>query len=566
MQYVTADIRLLIGGSGPDASRLKELAAGDQRIVFLGQLTDQELIDYYADALAVPFVPFDEDYGLITIEAMKSGKPVITTTDSGGVLEFVRNDETGLVANPDPRDIARAINYMCNHRVKAREMGLTAKASVSDINWSGLAVKLIGIAPQPRLIAIHGKPDYYCNKIKDRRKMVVAVTFPIHPPRGGGQARIYHLYREWSKNLDITIVSLTGSSEPPFHGEIAPGLFEIRVPKSIEHELIETEYSRTVEWIPVSDIVAAEAIEKTPQYLDELEKACKLADIVVASHPYLVQALLNVAGHADLWYEAQDTEYSLKEDMLPSSESAKKLLHMVRLCEEKSWKKAKLVFACTAEDIDKLEAFYGPTEAETIVVPNGFSVDDVSYADLSVRRAIKEKLGIGSQPTVIFMGSWHGPNLDAVERIFEFADAMPSVVFLIVGSAGLKFQNEKLLPNIRILGVVDEAEKRALLGAADLAINPMTSGSGSNLKMLDYFAAGLPVLSTPFGARGIDVKAGAHYLESEIGNFISTISMFFVQGDNSQISKMCTAANEVVHLKYSWHAIANNALNKIGAL
>lgn len=564
MHHVNGDIQLLIGGRGPDESRLKELAAGNQQIVFLGQLTDQELIDYYADALAVPFVPYDEDYGLITIEAMKSGKPVITTTDSGGVLEFVKNDETGLIADPDPKDIARAINYMCNHRDKAREMGLAAKASVSHINWGNLGMKLLGIAPERNLVALQGKSDSDSFKLKNRRKMVVAVTFPIYPPRGGGQARVYHLYREWSKQLDITIVSLIGSAEPLFHGEIAPGLFEIRVPKSIEHELIETEHSRTVDWIPVSDIVAAEAIQKNPLYLDELEKACASADIVVASHPYLVEALLNVAGEADLWFEAHNVEYSLKEGMLPSSESAKKLLSMVKLCEEKSWKKAKLVFACTSEDIGKLEALYGPTQAEKIVVPNGFSVDEVSYADLSVRRAIKKKLGIDSgQPVVIFMGSWHGPNLDAVELIFEFADTMPSVLFLIVGSAGLKFRNETLTPNIRILGVIDEEEKRVLLGAADLAINPMTSGSGSNLKMLDYFAAGLPVLSTPFGARGIDVKEGKHYIAAEINLFIPEMTDFFVRNNIDYIKKMVRTARDFVVDNYSWNVISEKALRHI---
>jgi hypothetical protein len=95
----------------------------------------------------------------------------------------------------------------------------------------------------------------------------------------------------------------------------------------------------------------------------------------------------------------------------------------------------------------------------------------------------------------------------------------------------------------------------------------MTSGSGSNLKMLDYFAAGLPVLSTPFGARGIDVKAGTHYIESEIENFISSISMYFVQSDSGRISKMCAAAKEIAHLRYSWQAIAKRALkDKLGQI
>ena len=73
----------------------------DKRIEFLGYVNEDQKREYYANALVVLFVPFDEDYGFITIEAMKSRKPVITTTDSGGPLEFVKTDHTGFVVSPD---------------------------------------------------------------------------------------------------------------------------------------------------------------------------------------------------------------------------------------------------------------------------------------------------------------------------------------------------------------------------------------------------------------------------------------------------------------------------------
>ncbi len=56
----------------------------------------------YAHALGVIYPPTDEDYGYVTLEAMLAAKPVITCTDSGGPLEFVTNDETGLIAEPTP--------------------------------------------------------------------------------------------------------------------------------------------------------------------------------------------------------------------------------------------------------------------------------------------------------------------------------------------------------------------------------------------------------------------------------------------------------------------------------
>jgi glycosyltransferase involved in cell wall biosynthesis len=55
------------------------------------------------------------------------------------------------------------------------------------------------------------------------------------------------------------------------------------------------------------------------------------------------------------------------------------------------------------------------------------------------------------------------------------------------------------------LGFVDRLAP--LLSAADVAVNPIQSGSGSNLKLAEYVAAGLPVITTPIGLRGYEAFA-----------------------------------------------------------
>ena len=59
---------------------------------------------------------------------------------------------------------------------------------------------------------------------------------------------------------------------------------------------------------------------------------------------------------------------------------------------------------------------------------------------------------------------------------------------------------------MRILGYVDDVE--ALLAAADLGVNPITSTDGASVKMLTFAAAGLPVVATPEGARGLPPELG----------------------------------------------------------
>jgi glycosyltransferase involved in cell wall biosynthesis len=102
------------------------------RVQFLGRVDDAELIELYANALAVYYAPHNEDYGYVTLETMASGKPVVTATDSGGVLEFVSDNENGLVVEPTTDAIGRAINRLVEDTNLARSLGQTGATQVKE--------------------------------------------------------------------------------------------------------------------------------------------------------------------------------------------------------------------------------------------------------------------------------------------------------------------------------------------------------------------------------------------------------------------------------------------------
>jgi glycosyltransferase involved in cell wall biosynthesis len=143
MRYVKSPVNLLISGIGEDEGEFKKLAKGDSRINFLGRVTNEELELLYSNALCVPFVPIHEDFGLVTIEAFKSGKPVITCIDSGEPTYFVRNNENGFVCNPDMKDIADKIDYLYQHPHIAKEMGKKGKLSTQHVTWKTTAEILL---------------------------------------------------------------------------------------------------------------------------------------------------------------------------------------------------------------------------------------------------------------------------------------------------------------------------------------------------------------------------------------------------------------------------------------
>jgi glycosyltransferase involved in cell wall biosynthesis len=139
-------VRLIVAGEGPLRERLEQTAAQSgvaDRVTFTDGVSEQRLIDLYAGALAVVFPPFDEDYGYVTLEAFLARKPVITTTDAGGPLEFVEHGVTGLVCDPTPEALGAAIAQLAADPPKAASLGQAGYERASAITWDGVVDRLM---------------------------------------------------------------------------------------------------------------------------------------------------------------------------------------------------------------------------------------------------------------------------------------------------------------------------------------------------------------------------------------------------------------------------------------
>jgi len=139
--------RLVVAGEGPLRSQLEETAAREgvsARVTFTGGVDERTLVDLYAGALAVVFPPFDEDYGYVTLEAFLARKPVVTTRDAGGPLEFVEDGTTGIVADPTPEAIGTAIARLAADRRLAQSLGDNGYDRARTITWDGVVERLMG--------------------------------------------------------------------------------------------------------------------------------------------------------------------------------------------------------------------------------------------------------------------------------------------------------------------------------------------------------------------------------------------------------------------------------------
>jgi glycosyltransferase involved in cell wall biosynthesis len=114
------------------------------KIKWLGSISEQEKLDLYARCLGVIYVPLDEDYGYVTLEAMLASKPVITASDSGGPTEFVINNETGLIVEPNSEELSEALDMLYSSPHKAKEFGVHGRLAYDrlDITWSNVVKRL----------------------------------------------------------------------------------------------------------------------------------------------------------------------------------------------------------------------------------------------------------------------------------------------------------------------------------------------------------------------------------------------------------------------------------------
>lgn len=145
-------IQAIFAGSGGMLTQWQALAADlglEDRVRFVGAISREQMLSYYAYASAVFFGPLDEDYGYVTLEAMLSSKPVITCTDSGGPLEFVRHGDTGLVIEPDPQAIAMALDDLMSKPALMRDMGANGRSryEAMDITWEHVVETLLADLP-----------------------------------------------------------------------------------------------------------------------------------------------------------------------------------------------------------------------------------------------------------------------------------------------------------------------------------------------------------------------------------------------------------------------------------
>lgn len=534
MVHVKGDVKLKIAGEGPEYDNLVARAAEDERIEFLGHVPDSALPQLYAGAICVPFTPYDEDYGLISVEAMLAGKPVLTTKDSGGPTELVQDGVNGFITEPSPEALGNALNTLVKDRALAARMGAEGRKLAETITWPKTARELLSHAA---LAAGTGG--------KVRPGVIVACAFPANPEGAGGQRRLYHYCSALAREFEVSLVcyGLKGQAFAR-SSQLEPHFEELSLPWPAKA----VDCARDLELasgVSCGDIALMRHCAEDGVLARALASRKAGTMGVVASHPWLYPALKRHLPDLPLLYDAHNVETDLKTALLPHSpELAAEVLEVEREC----CKAAVAATACSIDDMARLGELCGVAADNFHLAPNGHA--GISFAGAKKRRKFRRRLAYPSEKLALFLGSGHGPNVEAALAIVEMAGILPHVQFIIAGGASTQLALRKAAKpaNVHLAGLVSEKVKNALLLAANVGLNPVLSGSGTNLKILEYLASGLQTISTPCGIRGIEGDFSQAVLIREIKDFPEAIESILRQPAREDI----LAAKSALAQAWAW--------------
>lgn len=389
---------------------------------------------------------------------------------------------------------------------------------------------------------------------------------PITPAVGGGRQRLLGLYHALGQDIACTYVgSYDWPGESLRDQQLTPGLREIVVPLSQAHHEAAAALSQLIGGRTVIDSAFSDQAKLSPEYLRVARDHIANADVVVFSHPWAFLPLADVLHRRQLVvYDSHNVEALLRTELLGDLEAAKGVLETVIRAEQALLLRADLVFACSDEDAALFQRIFDTDPAKLRIVPNGAFVENFPEPGDVQRVVLRKRLGLPTtQPVAVFLGSFYEPNNEAARFIARrLAPACPDIFFTVVGGVGTALADEPAVDNLLVTGRVDDAYRDELLLAADLALNPMNAGSGTNIKMFDYMAAGLPVLTTEIGARGIGTRTSA-----PVGIFVEQLESFasrcieLLTGRAIDLT-MRQAVRDTARRRFSWERISKS----LGAL
>lgn len=289
-------------------------------------------------------------------------------------------------------------------------------------------------------------------------------------------------------------------------------------------------------------------------------------DLVKVEFPWQVSAVSRVLAKenssAPMILVEHNVEFDLTEQIIRQKAISKRLyskvLDFVFVREREALESADHIIAVSKGDKERIHELYGIPKNKISIIPNGVCTREYTIPSPEEKMRLKRKLGVEGKTVLLFVGFDYYPNLIAARYLLRLSEKLPpNCVLFIVGSVGNSLQEAHVPDKIVVTGYVEDV--KPYFQVADIALNPITIGGGSNIKMFEYMASGLPVITTPLGARGITgVKNYENIIISEPKKFLENLRELI---ENQELRESIgRRARELAIRKYSWETLAEKEL------
>ena len=365
------------------------------------------------------------------------------------------------------------------------------------------------------------------------RKILVLSGLQVFPPESGGQLRTAGLIGALvARGYDVTVYSMVGR-KADYLARLPSGFTSLRerLREYVDRGRFWAAMQFPSYWLRLPPLwIAALLSIQTPRKLKQLLAEC---DAVLVDFPFLYPA----AGRASRPM-ALNT-HNVEANLWPR----RWVSRLVAAIEKRAARGVQHVFCCSESDLEHFTALAGP--GRTSMVPNG--IDPTRFAGIASERApLRAALGYRDEDRVLFFAaSAFAPNVEALAWLQSFVASNQALLesrnlhFLVAGSVAKQpFES----PRLRAVGMVPHIEP--YFAAADLAFNGVFRGSGTNVKMAEFIAAGLPILSSTSGMRGYDVTDGEDCIAFTAETLATVLAGNTMLDDPQRLAAMAKSAYE----------------------
>lgn len=385
----------------------------------------------------------------------------------------------------------------------------------------------------------------------DAKLRVVMVTpYQFFPVQHGGGTLIYHTLRELARRgHDVSVVGFVDSDDwvraaAPLREFCRDVRLLVRPQRALAEERLRVAPLHTV-------------LFEMPELRRELDAVIEEQDVDVLQIEYTQLAsfarpaersIACVTAH-DIAFVSQYRRAVAAEDDA-DGRRLKELSEYLRTFHHEitALRRCDVVFPVSAHDGRLLRRYLG--RGAHVATGNRTGIEVARLATLERRPEAASLLFVG-----FFL---HPPNVDAIlwfarEVLPRIHRERPEVTLTVVG-ANPPEEVRRLAddPRVKVEGFVEDLD--ACYARSTAMVAPIRMGAGVRIKILDAFAAGVPVLSTKMGAEGLDVESGRELLVATSPEEMAAQALQLM-GDPALQARLSGAARAFVQREHAWPAV-----------